>query len=168
MKNDILRSLAQDKARDAFFTTMIDLYGIHPGFPGRDEAEKLRQSPPSRVESLEQSFAIDVGDPRFIPYIQLHEYETYLFSDPSAFEYFYNHHKTEIAALQSITDTHDTPELIDDGPQSAPSKRIIKHLPDYADAKPVVGPQVAELIGLPLIRGRCPHFNEWLTRLESL
>ena len=33
MKNDILRFLAQEKAGDAFFTTMIDLYAIHADFP---------------------------------------------------------------------------------------------------------------------------------------
>ncbi|MFH1116513.1 MAG: DUF4276 family protein [Pseudomonadota bacterium] len=43
MKNDILRRLSQEKGRDVFFTTMIDLYAIHSDFPRLDEAEKLRQ-----------------------------------------------------------------------------------------------------------------------------
>lgn len=38
MKNDILRFLAQEKARDVFFTTMIDLYAIHADFPGLNES----------------------------------------------------------------------------------------------------------------------------------
>ena len=33
MKNDILRFLAQEKASDVFFTTMIDLYAIPTQFP---------------------------------------------------------------------------------------------------------------------------------------
>ena len=81
MKNDILRFLAQEKDADVFFTTMIDLYGIHADFPGLDEAEKLRHMPEKRVELLEQQFAQDIGDQRLIPYIQLHEYEAYLFAD---------------------------------------------------------------------------------------
>src|SRR6266478_3482177 len=93
MKNDILRFLAQEKAGDVFFTTMIDLYGIPAGFPGLDEAAKLRHLPEKRVEFLEQAFAGDIGDSRFIPYIQLHEYEAYLFSDPTWFSYFYDHHE---------------------------------------------------------------------------
>jgi predicted ATP-dependent endonuclease of OLD family len=44
-KNGIRRFLLQDKARDVFFTTVIDLYGIHAGFPALDEAEKLRHLP---------------------------------------------------------------------------------------------------------------------------
>ncbi len=168
MKNDILRFLAQEKYADVFFTTMIDLYGIHADFPGLNEAEKLRHLPEKRVELLEQHFFQDIGDLRFIPYIQLHEYEAYLFADPTGFEFFYDHHAKEIAALKAIADGQATPELINDGEHSAPSKRIIAQLPNYKRAKSVVGPQVAERIGLDVIRGKCPHFSAWLSRLEQL
>jgi hypothetical protein len=168
MKNDILRFLAQEKAADVFFTTMIDLYGIHAEFPRLADAEKLRQSPVRRVEFLEQAFAYDVSDRRFVPYIQLHEYEAYLFSDPSRFAHFYGRHEREIAILKAIAEKYTSPELINDGQHSAPSKRIITQLPDYEGAKPAVGPQVAKLIGLDLIRAKCPHFHAWLSRLEEL
>lgn len=168
MKNDIQRLLRQEKRADVFLTTMIDLYGIHTEFPGLNEAEKLRHIPQKRVELLEKNFAEDIDDVRFIPYIQLHEYEAYLFADPTKFEYFYEHHANEVAALETIADSHGTPELINDGPHSAPSKRIIAQLPDYEHAKPAVGPQVAELIGLDRIRSKCPHFSAWLSRLEQL
>ena len=168
MKNDILRFLAQEKGEGVFFTTMIDLYAIHAEFPGLAEADKLRHMREKRVEVLEQAFAKDIGDLRFVPYIQLHEYEAYLFADPTGFAYFYDHHERQIAALQAIADAFATPELIDDGQHSAPSKRIIAELPDYEDAKSAVGPQVAQLIGLEVIRARCPHFAAWLARLEKL
>jgi hypothetical protein len=86
----------------------------------------------------------------------------------SSFWYFYDHHEKQIAALNAIAEGHATPELIDDGQHSAPSKRIIAEFPDYEDAKPAIGPQVAELIGLEVIRGKCPHFAAWLSRLEQL
>jgi hypothetical protein len=168
MKNDIQNFLAQEKGRDVFFTTMIDLYGIPADFPGLDEAEKLRHSPDKRVEAIEQAFADDIGDQRFIPYIQLHEYEAYLFSDPTKFSLFYEHQVKAILTLKAIADEEITPELIDDGQHSAPSKRIIAELPDYESAKPVIGPLVAELIGLEVIRSKCPHFGAWLSRLERL
>jgi hypothetical protein len=168
MKNDILRFLSQEKGRDVFFTTMIDLYAISFEFPGLEKAEELRFDPNKHVKCLEQAFADDIGDPRFIPHIQLHEYEAYLFSDPECFRYFYDHRKKEIAALQTIANEHSTPELIDDGPHSAPSKRIIEKFPDYEGAKAVLGPEVAQLIGLDMIRSKCPHFASWLSQLESL
>ena len=167
MKNDILKHLAQEKGRDVFFTTMIDLYAIPAEFPGLAEAEELRHIPYKRVEALEQAFAEDIADDRFIPYIQLHEYEAYLFSDPTWFRYFYSHHERQIVALKAIADGLASPELIDDGQHKAPSKRIIAEFPDYEDAKSTIGPQVAELIGLDVIRGKCPHFAAWLSQLEK-
>lgn len=168
MKDDILRSLKEDSNSDAFFTTMIDLYAIHPDFPGLAESEKLRQDPLQRVEFLEQRFAEDIGDSRFIPYIQLHEYEAYLFSDPTCFEYLDAGRTKEIEALQDIASQYQTPELINDGQQTAPSKRIIAQFPDYGKAKSAFGPQLAERIGLQVIRSKCSHFDKWLSRLESL
>src|SRR5579872_5569737 len=79
---------------------MIDLYAIHADFPELLAAEKLRHLPDKRVEFLEQAFVKDIGDQRFVPYIQLHEFEAYRFADPTCFEYFYGHRKKQIAALQ--------------------------------------------------------------------
>jgi hypothetical protein len=168
MRKDIRRFLAQEKADDVFFTTMIDLYALPARFPRRDEAEGLRHDPLRRVQFLEEAFAADIDDRRFIPYIQLHEYEAILFCEPSGFRYFYDHHEPQIAVLQAIADAHPSPELIDDEPQTAPSKRIIAQIPDYEDAKAAVGAEVAVLIGLETIRRKCPHFHAWLSRLESL
>ncbi len=168
MKNDILRSLREDSNHDVFFTTMIDLYAIAPDFPGLAEAESMRQNPIKRVELLEQRFAEDINDYRFFPYIQLHEYEAYLFADPTCFEYLDAFRTKEIEALKAIANQYQTPELINDGLQTAPSKRIIAQFPDYGKAKSAFGPQLAELIGLQVIRSQCPHFNAWLSRLESL
>jgi hypothetical protein len=168
MKDDILRSLSEDKSSDVFFTTMIDLYAIHYNFPGLAEAEIRRQNPIQRVEFLEKSFADDIDDRRFIPYIQLHEYEAYLFSDPTCFESLYENCSDQVAILQAIADSYETPELINDSKETAPSKRIITQFPDYERAKSAVGSLLAESIGLETIRGKCPHFNSWLSRLESL
>ncbi len=168
MKNDIVRSLKQDKSPDVFFTTMIDLYAIHPDFPGLTESESMRHDPLQQVEFLEQRFKEDIDDDRFIPYIQLHEYEAYLFSDPTCFEYLDARRAKEIEALKVIANQYQTPELINDGQHTAPSKRIIAQFPDYGYAKSVFGPQLAEWIGLQVIRGKCPHFDKWLSRLESL
>ncbi len=167
-KHDIQRLLPPKKGADVFVTTMIDLYRIPVSFPGHDEGEKRRNDPIERVKFLEQAFKDDIADPRscFIPYIQLHEYEAILFCDPSCFEYHYDHHEKQIAALQKIADSYATPELIDDGPQTGPSKRILTQFPDYV--KPSMGADLASLIGVGVIRAKCPHFNDWLTRLEKL
>jgi hypothetical protein len=58
--------------------------------------------------------------------------------------------------------------LIDDGEQTAPSKRIVEQFPDYEGRKPTAGPIIAAEIGLEAIRSKCRHFHEWLTKLEAL
>ncbi|MFN7201291.1 MAG: DUF4276 family protein [Aphanizomenon sp.] len=70
--------------------------------------------------------------------------------------------------LKTIADSYETPELINDSRETAPSKRIIAQFPDYERAKSTVGSLLAESIGLEVIRNKCPHFNSWLLRLESL
>lgn len=166
MRRDIGNLLAQDNNADAFFTTMIDLYAISTSFPGLGGSDKHRHNPYDRVRALEDSFGADVGDRRFVPHIQLHEFEAYLFVDVEAFELFYDHHTAQIDTLRRQGRSYTSPELIDDGRQTAPSKRIIEQFPDYQ--KVTFGPQIAEMIGLAAIREACPHFSEWLTRLECL
>lgn len=168
MRNDIQRFTKRDANTDAFFTTMIDLYAIPANFPGLEEAEKLRNVPEKRVRHLEECFGRDVGDSRFIPFIQLYEFETYLFCQPEAFSGFYPNADRQIAQLKADAEAHKTPELIDDGESTAPSKRIIGQFPDYQGAKVVIGPQVAERIGLQVIRDKCSHFHQWLEKLEAL
>ena len=168
MQKDIHRFLRQDRGRDAFFTSMIDLYALHEGFPGTDEAQEFRDDPYRRVHALEQSWAGETNDRRFIPHIQLHEYEAYLFVNISILSSYYPDRQQAIAELHEASERFRTPELIDDGSDSAPSKRIVDHVPRYARDKATVGAQAAERIGLTAIRRKCPHFSRWLERLEGL
>lgn len=166
MQNDICRFLKQESGENVFFTTMIDLYALHKDFPDLEKAEYLRFDPYKRVLALEKSWLDETGDKRFIPYIQLHEFEGYLFTDVAQFAIFFDNADSQISALQKITDTVQSPELIDDGQHTAPSKRILSQFPDYS--KVTIGPQMAERIGLESIRSKCPHFNAWIERLENL
>ena len=55
MRNDIMRFITQEKAVDTFFTTMIDLYGIHSDFPGLAEVESIRHLFRERAKSWKSS-----------------------------------------------------------------------------------------------------------------
>lgn len=167
-KRGLLSLLKQHDRPGVIVSTMIDLYALPKDFPGWSEAEKLRIDPSNLIVKLEQELAADINpdSTRFIPYIQLYEYEALIFVVPSKMELFYPEHRNQLAELQKIADANPNPELIDDGQHTAPSKRIIAHLPDYEDAKPVVGPQVVERIGLTALRTRCPHFDQWVKSLQ--
>ena len=62
------------------------------------------------------------------------------------------------------------PELINNGPETAPSKRIIKAIEGdkrthYNYNKPKTGKFVTKNIGIDELRSRCKHFNEWIEKL---
>ena len=168
MQKDIVRFLRRDSKSDAFFTSMIDLYALHEGFPGAEAAQRHRRDPYRRVEALEEAWANETGDVRFIPHIQLHEYEAYLFTDLSVLSSYYEGQERKVDRLKRSVGCFNSPEMIDDGPHTAPSKRIIDYFPRYDSDKLTVGVQAAARIGLPRIRRGCPHFARWVERLEGL
>jgi hypothetical protein len=167
-RNDILRWLNEEKSNtDVAFTTMFDFYALPIDFPGYDTASNGKD-PYHKVSIIEDSFARDINDRRFIPYIQLHEFEALLFVNPQMLEIEYFEYPKAIAEIQKVTEKYGNPELIDQGLETAPSKRIIRAIPDYANNKATVGPMIAHEIGIKTLRQSCPHFNDWLKKLEQL
>lgn len=165
VKRDLDRWMAEDGG--AVFTTMFDLYALPGDFPGYADATRLND-PYARVRYLEQELAATFGGDRLIPYIQLHEFEALLFSDPEKFDWAYIEHDSAISRLLELAHQFDSPELIDDGEATAPSKRIIDVIPEYKYQKTTAGPLIAARIGIQTMRERCPHFAEWITRVEAL
>lgn len=166
IQGDLTRLMNQDRHAEARFTTMIDFYALPPAFPGWAEAHK-RTAPVDKVKVLEQALHDQFGDVRFHPYIQLHEFEALLYCDLRELQCRLSDAAHAIASLQKEV-SHLEPEEINEGAHTAPSKRIINHLPIYERSKVRVGAPAAAAIGLPVLRAKCPHFNEWLTRLEQL
>jgi hypothetical protein len=165
LKTDLTLWMKQEsRQQGAWFTTMVDLYALPDDFPGYHECARSAD-PVRRVECLEQRLWDDLSHRRFIPYIQLHEFEALLFSDPRQFEIAFPGDPGVIDQLTAIGSQFPTPEHIDDRPDLAPSKRILKVLPDYR--KPVAGPLILKQIGLTTLRRECPHFNQWIERIEE-
>lgn len=165
-RQDILQWIKQDHHPECRFSTMFDLYALPQDFPGTQEAQRIFD-PYEKVTFLESRLAEDIGHPGFIPYIQLHEFEALLFSYPDRFALEYLEHQKPVQKLKDILQSfHSNPELIDEGPNTAPSKRILANIPEYS--KVGSGVIIAELIGLYTIRTMCRHFHDWLCRLEAL
>lgn len=151
-------------------TTMLDLYGIPTDIPGYNTAASCH-NPYDKVVCIEQAFAENIGNRFFIPYIQLHEFETLLFSDISKLTFVYPEAQQEIDQLKADTDGigEGNPELINHGVNTAPSKRIIKCLAaKYNYDKVRSGASIASQITLPVILNRCAHFREWIERIITL
>ncbi|MGD0518174.1 MAG: DUF4276 family protein [Thermoguttaceae bacterium] len=164
-KNDIIRWLKQDSGSDVFFSTMIDLYALPNDFPGFKDATKLQNST-NRIMHLEKVLRSDIGDNRFVPYIQMHEYEALLLTEPESLLNWYPKEHRAVQNLLDLCSKYPTSEEIDD--LNPPSKRIINEIPQYKGAKLTTGPFVAQKIGLTKLRDKCPHFATWITNLEKL
>lgn len=169
VKRDVLVLLKQD--RRAYCSMMIDLYGLGPGFPGHpppqrfSNLEKVRHVEQAMKKDISEEFPDLQADQRFIPYLQLHEYEAILFSDPGAFAGGINQPNLQ-RHFQTIRDSFESPEDINGDPETAPSKRVLRVCPSYR--KVIEGVQAAAAIGIPAICQECRHFREWIESIEAL
>ncbi len=168
LKRFICNRLKGQSGGELRFTTMIDLYGLRIDFPGKKNSKRNPNNPTPYVLALEDAFGKDINDSRFIPYLQLHEFETMLFADVDLFAEEFEKCDKAINSHKKVVTQFPTIEHIDDGPPTAPSKRICREIPTYQGRKTTAGVQIAKLIGVKKIRAACPHFDQWLTRLETL
>lgn len=166
LQKDLRLILKSDPS--AFCTTLLDYYGLQSGFPGdsdRTGAERAADIELGMKNELVRSEPTLRVELRFIPYLQLHEYEGLLFSDPEALADAIGvpSLSLEFAAIRS---QFTTPEEINDAWATAPSKRILQHHPRYQ--KVIEGTLAAGRVTVAKMREECPRFHRWLSTLESL
>ncbi|MEZ4469637.1 MAG: DUF4276 family protein [bacterium] len=161
VRNDLNHLLRDSDA--AVVTTLFDYYALPGDFPGmatRPAADAL-----ARVKHVQAAFAADVGEPRFRPFIALHELEALVFSDPEPAAWALPS-GANISEILRIRDEAGGPEAINEGPETAPSKRLARLAPGYD--KVTHGPLALASMGLAAIRARCPHFSGWIADLEAI
>lgn len=171
LKHQIETHLKQDK--EAYVSLLIDYYGIktHHFYPRWAEAQEMMKTHKYNAISLIENGMLSGIDPtlrhRFIPYIQLHEFEGLLFSNIEIFLLNFEEHEfKDLSYLKSTVADEENPEMINDGTLTAPSKRLKRILSSYD--KIVYGSLIAQEIGLEKIREKCIGFNNWIEKLESI
>lgn len=156
-----IRHLLHDSSLTVL-STVIDYYGFPDDAPGM--ADRPQGGSMLRVGHVENAVAAVIGDRRFVPHLALHEAESWVFAAAEQLGEWYD--DADLAArLRSDTDAAGGPELVNDGPATAPSKRLLCYRPDYA--KTLDGPAAIAELGLPELRVRCPHLDGWLGRLAT-
>jgi hypothetical protein len=162
IKNQVVRKCKEDTS--SWVTTLLDYYALPTDFPGVGKIQSVASSM-DVARFVEQSFQKDIGYNHFIANLQIHEFEGLLLSSPDAFGNWFSKDNV-VSALYKTREQFKTPEHINDDPETAPSKRILRLCPGYE--KVTHGSLIALDIGLDVIRNECPHFNSWLTKLEHL
>lgn len=168
--NDIERVYQEQAGRDTWVTTMFDLYGLPSDFPGLDEIRRS-QSASHKVELAERALlqAIEgVAQGRwFIPYVQQHELEALVLACLRDLGSLLDS-KADLAGIESLAvEIGDTPpEDVNDGEHTAPSKRLMRHLPGY-DKLLYCEYALCE-VSMSTLASKCPHFGQWLARLEAI
>jgi len=174
VRKDIMNFLKMNRNdRPIHVSMMFDYYGMPLTWPGRSGASEKPTT--ERSLYIEKQLASDIascmGDgfisDRFIPYVQMHELEALVLAKPDNLTAEFLNQDEAIEELK-INIAGMPPEEINDGPTTAPSKRIISYIPEYGKRKAQATANILYLTGLRDLRELCPHFNEWLTKLENL
>jgi len=161
------------RGRPIYVSTMFDYFRLPMDWPGRRDAAS--KPIPERAIHVERQIALEVaahlGDafrPELLfPYIQMHELEALVLAEPLNLSAEFPGQDKAIGDLaDSIAGM--LPEEINDDPINAPSKRIIRFLPEYERRKAQAAVNVLSITGLAVLRDRCPHFNQWISQLEAL
>jgi hypothetical protein len=121
-KEDI-RRYCLDQRPSVRITTLFDLYGLPKNFPELEQHAQLSNTA-ARATALEQAMANEIGDTRFLPYLQRHEFEALVLASLPELEKLLEG-PDDRAGLQKLRDHLGSlaPEDVNDGRATAPSKR---------------------------------------------
>lgn len=144
-------------------TTMFDFYAFPDDAPGMSSMPAA--DPYKRVEHVEAALCERVEDRRFVPHLILHELETWVFAAADQLGLLL----PEPGLAEKLkTDARDAggPELVNDHPSTAPSKRLASYCAAYSKVND--GPLAIADLGIEPLRAQCPHLDEWLTKLDAV
>ena len=164
----MINQFVDKESEKHYFTTMIDFYGVPKDTPfislKKQSCDKY-----TIIKTLENEFARDIAFDRFIPYLQLHEFEALVLCGLDIMIKKFPNAASKINQLKKDVDKYSTMELVNDSIRTAPSKRIEAVLQkNYHYNKPKDGNEIVTKIEFNELRARCPHFSEWIDKIEHL
>lgn len=163
LRNDVMQSLKSNDS-ELIVTTFVDYFRIPQSRMPEHELWMDEQNHYIQVQMMEEAIARDIDDRRFIPYVQMHEFEALLFSSKRGFATYWN--EKQVEKLQKVIDTFACPEDINTNPAGAPSKRLLAINSSYN--KVVDGNIVALEVGIETMLDACPKFRRWVENLINV
>ncbi|TWD69872.1 uncharacterized protein DUF4276 [Rathayibacter rathayi] len=157
-----LRRLLQQPHWD-LVTTMIDFYGYPDDAPWCS-CTSLHDQPTcaeSRETGMRDAFAYN---PRFLPFISLHEFETLIIAAGSQKSSILGDADAPAKFRHMLNSVEGNAEALNNGPLTAPSKRVLAALPDYRKVRDGVAVLEGDL-GPAL--DHAPRFHDWVDLLAG-
>ncbi|MCH2227008.1 MAG: DUF4276 family protein [Candidatus Caenarcaniphilales bacterium] len=155
---------------NTYVSTMYDFYALPNDFPGLDKVSGI-DAPYIKIQTLEQSLVESLNldnskQSRFIPYFQLHEFETFIFVDEfKTLGRIYDADAAQKHSFCNILQQYSNPELINT--TKGPSKHLKEIFGDRFQ-KNTDGIFISQDCGIDSLRANCANFNKWIAKLEGL
>jgi hypothetical protein len=165
LKTDLINCVYES---NVLVSSLIDFYALPKDFPKYEDASKIVNRV-ERLAFLENAIIEDLEKekgkefPNLFPYIQLHEFEALVFSSLRGISSLFENNEADFSEIKKIIDAHPNPEDINDSPETAPSKRLLKLIKGYN--KVIDGIMIIEEIGIETVLKKCPKFNSWVETL---
>ena len=140
---------------------MIDFYAYPADGPGRD-CHPVGQHTPDRCVRTRAAAMQDDIPGAWLPYLALHEFETLVIASGSLQASVLGDDRAPVHFQRMIVEAGRA-ERINDGQQTAPSKRVATALAGYRKAQDAIA--VLHGVDLGLALARCPGLDAWVNRL---
>ncbi len=158
-----IRRLLRDGSR--YLTTLFDFYGLPNDFPGCASVGFAALPAPQKAETIEAALMAHFGADHFLPFLQLHEFEAFIFAGPDIAAAKLERPNLAAGLSKAVSEAGSI-ELVNDGPKTHPHARIESLYPTYS--KVADGSSITQSIGLAQLRQASPRLDRWLQKLESL
>lgn len=143
---------------------IFDYYGLDVTF--KNHLTTTQTSLDDKVEAIQQRLEIEINNPRFRFRLQVHEFEAFLFSKPEAIAEHFAQPASLEAIGQILSQFGNDPEMINDDPKMAPSKRLDALFGKFG--KTTDGLIIAQKIGVANIRKKCRRFDQMCKEIEVI
>ena len=157
-----INNVLNDQSYD-LITTFIDFYGFLKIAPFKDEIDESNCY--ARVAQTENRLRKDIkNNKRFLPYMNLHEYEIIYYIDETITKKILNNN-FDGKKYKKIIQNYKNIETINENPDDAPSKRLERICPSYD--KIYHSTLISQELQLTSILDKCKHFKEWIDQIEK-
>lgn len=162
---DLFDALSRQPQWD-LVTSMIDYFRAPAGFPG---AERRGKDPYATADLWQDAIQAEWSGcttNEVKPFFMVHEFEALVIAAGAAQESVLGDRRVARQMRRWVEEAGQNAEAVNGGPQTAPSKRLERLLPDYV--KTADGLEILQAVSLEDVLPSVPRFDSWLQMIRSI